>query len=126
MNTMTASAALASGRVRLANVRQMALVTAKTRALWVLAMFVFITFIAIIRIGQLGVSQGAPERTSMADALLPSRGEITDRRGTSAVGKAKLLEHAISPATGGSKNYIQQPMPRRGADHCPTKTEPLR
>ena len=81
MNTMTASAALASGRVQLANVRQMALVTAKIRALWVLAGFVFITFIAIIRIGQLGVSEGAPERTSMAEALLPSRGEITDRNG---------------------------------------------
>ncbi len=81
MNTMTASAALASGRVRLANVRQMSLVTAKMRVLWVLGGFVFMTFVAIIRIGQLGISEVAPERTSMAQALLPSRGEITDRNG---------------------------------------------
>jgi cell division protein FtsI (penicillin-binding protein 3) len=81
MNTMTASAALASGRVRLANVRQTSLVTAKMRVLWVLGGFVFMTFVAIIRIGQLGISEVAPERTSMAQALLPSRGEITDRNG---------------------------------------------
>ncbi len=81
MNTMTASAALASGRVQLANVRQNALVTAKVRTLWVLAGFVFMTFVAIIRVGQLGISEDAPERTSMAQALLPSRGEITDRNG---------------------------------------------
>jgi cell division protein FtsI (penicillin-binding protein 3) len=81
MNTMTASAALASGRVQLANVRQISLVTAKVRTLWVVAGFVFMTFVAIIRIGQLGISEDAPERTSMAQALLPSRGEITDRNG---------------------------------------------
>ncbi|WP_295525430.1 penicillin-binding protein 2 [Novosphingobium sp. Chol11] len=81
MNGMTASAALASGRVRLANVRQISLVTAKMRVLWVLGGFVFMTFVAIIRIGQLGISEVAPERTSMAQALLPSRGEIADRNG---------------------------------------------
>nr|WP_206069367.1 penicillin-binding protein 2 [Novosphingobium olei] len=78
---MTASAAIASGRVQLANVRQRSLVTAKVRALWVLLLFVFATLTALVRIGQLGLFEDAPERRSMAEALLPPRGEITDRNG---------------------------------------------
>ncbi|MCW1381272.1 penicillin-binding protein 2 [Novosphingobium sp. KCTC 2891] len=81
MNALTASAAIASGRVQLANVRQRSLVTAKVRVLWVLLLFVFATLTAIVRIAQLGLFEDAPERRSMADALLPPRGEITDRNG---------------------------------------------
>lgn len=81
MNALTASAAIASGRVQLANVRQRSLVTAKVRALWVLVLFVFATLTALVRIGQLGLFEDAPERRSMAEALLPPRGEITDRNG---------------------------------------------
>ena len=81
MNALTASAAIASGRVQLANVRQRSLVTAKVRALWVLLLFVFATLTALVRIVQLGLFEDAPERRSMAEALLPPRGEITDRNG---------------------------------------------
>ncbi|WP_225204849.1 peptidoglycan D,D-transpeptidase FtsI family protein [Novosphingobium huizhouense] len=81
MNALTASAAIASGRVQLANVRQRSLVTAKVRALWVLLLFVFATLTALVRIAQLGLFEDAPERRSMAEALLPPRGEITDRNG---------------------------------------------
>lgn len=81
MNSMTASAAIATGRVQLANVRHNALVTARVRALWVMLIFVFITLTACVRLGQLGLFEQTPERTSMADALLPPRGEITDRHG---------------------------------------------
>lgn len=81
MNALTASAAIASGRVQLANVRQRSLVTAKLRVLVVLLLFVFVTVAALGRIVQLGLFEDAPDRRSMADALLPSRGEITDRNG---------------------------------------------
>ncbi|WP_226017184.1 penicillin-binding protein 2 [Novosphingobium sp. FKTRR1] len=85
MNTLTASAAIASGNatraVRLANVRQQSLVTAKVRVLWVLLIFVFVTLTALVRVAQLGVFQQTPERTSMAEALLPARGDIIDRNG---------------------------------------------
>jgi len=81
VNALTASAAIATGRVQLANVRQKSLVTAKIRALWVLVLFVFATLTAMVRLGQLGLFEQTPERTSMAEALLPARGEITDRNG---------------------------------------------
>ena len=51
MNSLTASAAIATGRVQLANVRQRALVTARLRVLWVMLAFVFITLTACVRIG---------------------------------------------------------------------------
>lgn len=81
MNSLTASAAIATGRVQLANVRQNALVTARLRALWIMLLFVFVTLTACVRIAQLGLFEQTPERTSLAEALLPSRGEITDRNG---------------------------------------------
>ncbi len=81
MNALTASAAIATGRVQLANVRQIALATARVRALWVMLLFVFTALTACVRIGQLGLFEQTPERASLAEALLPSRGEITDRNG---------------------------------------------
>lgn len=81
MNALTASAAIASGRVMLANVRQRSLVEAKVRALVVAGFILFIGFAALARIGQLGFFEGSPERRSLAEALLPPRGEITDRNG---------------------------------------------
>ncbi|RQW44225.1 MULTISPECIES: penicillin-binding protein 2 [unclassified Novosphingobium] len=81
MNALTASAAIASGRVQLANVRQSALLTAKKRALFILLAFVFLTATALMRVVQIGLFEGSPDRRSMADALVPERGEITDRNG---------------------------------------------
>lgn len=81
MNSLTASAAIATGRVQLANVRHTALNTARVRALWIMVLFIFATLTACVRIAQLGMFEQTPERTSLAEALLPSRGEITDRNG---------------------------------------------
>jgi cell division protein FtsI (penicillin-binding protein 3) len=81
MNALSASAAIASGRVQLANVRHTALITARVRALWIMLLFVFTALTACVRIGQIGLFEQAPERASLAEALLPSRGEITDRNG---------------------------------------------
>ena len=81
MNQLTASAAIATGRVQLASVRQRALVTAKLRVLMVAIGFVFAALTAVVRIAQLGLFEQAPDRRSLAEALLPPRGEITDRNG---------------------------------------------
>lgn len=81
MNALTASAAIASGRVRLANVRQRTLVEAKVRVLVVAFLFLFTGMAALARIAQLGLFEDPPERRSLAEALLPPRGEITDRNG---------------------------------------------
>ncbi len=81
MNALTASAAIASGRVRLANVRQRSLVEAKVRVLVVAFLFLLTGAAALTRIVQLGLFEEPPERRSLAEALLPPRGEITDRNG---------------------------------------------
>jgi cell division protein FtsI (penicillin-binding protein 3) len=81
VNALTASAAIASGRVKLANVRQRSLVEAKMRVLLVASLFLFAGVAAFVRILQLGFFEDAPERRSLAEALLPPRGEITDRNG---------------------------------------------
>ncbi|GHC88293.1 peptidoglycan D,D-transpeptidase FtsI family protein [Novosphingobium pokkalii] len=81
MNQLTASAAIATGRVQLASVRQRLLVTAKVRVLVVAVGFVFLTLTALVRLTQLGLFEQAPDRRSLAEALLPPRGEITDRNG---------------------------------------------
>lgn len=81
MNTLTASSAIATGRVQLANVRQRSLVTAKLRVLVIVALLLFAALTAVGRIVQLGVTEQAPEGQSMAERLLPPRGEITDRNG---------------------------------------------
>jgi cell division protein FtsI (penicillin-binding protein 3) len=49
--------------------------------LLVAAGFTAIAFLALVRIAWIGVVQPAPTEHSMAQALLPPRGEITDRNG---------------------------------------------
>lgn len=81
MNALTISTAISTGRVELVNTRQRSLFTARFRVLWVVAIFTLIALIALMRIAYIGVVQPGPARTSMAEALLPPRGEITDRNG---------------------------------------------
>ncbi len=84
MNMMTALPAvpaIPTGRVRSVNLRAQLLWTARLRVLWVLTGFALITLIALVRIAALGFAGQVPQRTSLQDALLPSRGEITDRHG---------------------------------------------
>ena len=84
MNGMAAIAAAPSipaGRAGSVNLRARLLLTARLRVLWLFGGFALITMIALLRIASLGFVGHAPERTSLQDALLPPRGEITDRNG---------------------------------------------
>lgn len=71
---------LPKGR-RIVDYRRNALLQARLRALLVGGAFVAVAGIAVLRIGWLGVVQPAPAQASMAEALLPPRGELTDRNG---------------------------------------------
>ena len=81
MNALTISTAISTGRVELVNTRQRSLFTARLRVLLVLGIFTLIASLALLRIAWIGVVQPGPSQTSMAEALLPSRGEISDRHG---------------------------------------------
>ncbi len=81
MTSLTVSTAISTGRVQLVNVRQRSLLVAKVRLYFVVAAFSFIAIVALIRIVWLGLSGDVPGRQSMADAMLPPRGEIVDRNG---------------------------------------------
>lgn len=84
MSAMAAVAAVPSipaGRVQRVNLRAQLLWTARFRILWVMAVFALVTLIALTRIVALAFDGQAPERTSLAEALLPPRGEISDRNG---------------------------------------------
>ncbi|MDR2857855.1 MAG: penicillin-binding protein 2 [Novosphingobium sp.] len=81
---MTAAAiatTITPGRRQLANVRQRTLLVAKWRVLWVLGLFALIAACAMARIGWLGLFDSTLRSDSLADALLPRRGEIVDRNG---------------------------------------------
>ncbi|OCC25204.1 peptidoglycan glycosyltransferase [Croceicoccus estronivorus] len=81
MTALSVSTAISSGRVALVNVRQRSLLTARLRVLWVVAGFVLVAIAALARIGILGLFEDAPQSRSLSEALLPPRGEITDRNG---------------------------------------------
>jgi cell division protein FtsI (penicillin-binding protein 3) len=81
MNAMTFDAGFAPSRIRLVDIRHRQLLTAQLRMLLLAAGFAGIAFLALIRIAWIGVVQPAPAEHSMAQALLPARGEITDRNG---------------------------------------------
>ena len=68
-------------RAQLIAIRQHGMNVARMRILWITLGFAFLALIAIIRIGFLGMSDRAVAATSLADALMPERGEITDRNG---------------------------------------------
>ncbi|WP_337661475.1 peptidoglycan D,D-transpeptidase FtsI family protein [Erythrobacter sp. Alg231-14] len=58
------------------------LVTARLRLLVIIGVFACVALVALMRVGYLGFVGAAPSETNLADALLPPRGEITDRNGT--------------------------------------------
>ncbi|MEH6723556.1 MAG: penicillin-binding transpeptidase domain-containing protein, partial [Qipengyuania sp.] len=73
--------AVASGRVQLVTIRQQSLTLARWRVLWIALGFAFVALLALVRIGYLGMSDDGLRGTSLEEALLPPRGEITDRNG---------------------------------------------
>ena len=81
MNAFAVQVQVPTGRVQLVDVRRRALLMAQLRVLLIGVVFLAIAAAALLRIAWLGVVQPAPNHRSMADALLPPRGEITDRNG---------------------------------------------
>jgi cell division protein FtsI (penicillin-binding protein 3) len=81
MNALTFNAGFAPSRIRLVDIRRRLLLTAQLRMLLLGGGFLLVAAIALMRIAWLGVVQPAPAEHSMAQALLPPRGEITDRNG---------------------------------------------
>ena len=81
MNAFAVQVQVPTGRIQLVDVRRRALLMAQLRVLLIGLVFLAIAVAAIMRIAWLGVVQPAPNQRSMADALLPPRGEITDRNG---------------------------------------------
>ncbi|MCT2560155.1 penicillin-binding protein 2 [Tsuneonella sp. YG55] len=61
--------------------RQRSLSTARLRVLFVAVLFAVLAAAAILRIGYLGLTGSGRPVTSFEEALLPPRGEITDRNG---------------------------------------------
>ncbi|GGD98367.1 peptidoglycan glycosyltransferase [Tsuneonella deserti] len=81
MNALTVSTAIYSGRVQLVTVRQRSLTVARLRVLLVAALFAALALAAVVRIAFLGLTDATHTATSFYEALLPPRGEITDRNG---------------------------------------------
>ena len=81
MTAVAASRPTGNGQLPLVDYRRKSLLTARLRVLMIAAGFLLIATSAMARITWLGVIQPAPTETSMADALLPARGELTDRNG---------------------------------------------
>ena len=73
--------AMLSSRVHVVTERQKAMAQARLRVLWIALAFAFVTLVAMLRIGYLGLNEGGPQSTSLEEALLPPRGEIVDRNG---------------------------------------------
>src|SRR5690606_29270664 len=63
-------------------VRRKSLLVARLRVLALIAGFTLVALAALLRIAWIGLVDRAPEERTMAEALLPPRGEISDRNGT--------------------------------------------
>jgi cell division protein FtsI (penicillin-binding protein 3) len=81
MTAISVSTTITTRRSQLVNVRQRSLLVAKWRVLWVLTLFAAIAACALLRIGYIGVVQPAPRSQSLAEAMMPERGDIVDRNG---------------------------------------------
>jgi cell division protein FtsI (penicillin-binding protein 3) len=81
MSPFAAQPAIPAGRIELVHLRTRSLLTARWRVLWIAAIFGVVACAALARIVWLGFAGEAPRRTSLEEALLPPRGEITDRHG---------------------------------------------
>jgi cell division protein FtsI (penicillin-binding protein 3) len=81
VNAFAIVAPAVSCRTRLVDERRRALLHAQWRVLLVGLAFLLLAAVGLLRIAFIGLVQPAPLQRSMADALLPPRGEITDRNG---------------------------------------------
>lgn len=81
MTSIAVSTTISSGRGALMNVRARSLLMAKWRVLWVILGFLFIAFIATLRILYLGFFADAPAQQQFGTLLVPARADIVDRNG---------------------------------------------
>ena len=81
MSAVGVVTSLPETRHRLVNARQRTITVAKLRLLLVLCGFFLVALTAIVRIAWIGLFEEPPASVSMAEALLPDRGEIVDRNG---------------------------------------------
>lgn len=110
MTSISISTTIATGRRQLVNVRAQSLLTAKWRVLWVLALFAAISACALLRIAFLGAFESLPSNRSMADALLPPRGEIVDRNGVPLARAFNAYALWFNPnALGGGTPLVKSP-----------------
>ena len=110
MNALTFSTAIYSGRVQLVTIRQRSLTVARLRVLLVAAAFAFLAALAILRIGYLGLTDAKHNPTSFEEALLPPRGEITDRNGQPLARAFPAFALWFNPtALGGGSALVKSP-----------------
>ena len=81
MTTFAAPQPIIAGQAGRIDHRRRALLVARLRLLLVAFAFALVAAAAFLRIAWIGTVEQAPIEQSMADALLPPRGEITDRNG---------------------------------------------
>lgn len=81
MTSIAVSTTISSGRGALMNVRARSLLMAKWRVLWIILGFLFIAFIAVMRILYLGFFADAPAQQQFGTLLVPARADIVDRNG---------------------------------------------
>ena len=110
MNAISVSATVTSGRRQLVNVRQRSLLMAKWRVLWVLVLFAVIALCALLRIVVLGLFEPAHASRTMAEALLPPRGDIVDRNGVPLARAFPAYALWFNPgAMGGGSPLVKSP-----------------
>jgi cell division protein FtsI (penicillin-binding protein 3) len=97
MTAAAMHAGAAGGRYIVATHRQRALLTAKWRAVWLLALFTAVATAAIARVGWIALVGEAPRSMSLTEALLPDRGEIVDRNGVKLAGDIKAYALRFNP-----------------------------
>lgn len=73
--------AITARRASVTNIRREALLTAQMRVLMIAGGFALVAGVAVLRIGYFGLTDHAARITSLEEALLPPRGEISDRNG---------------------------------------------
>ena len=81
MTSIAVSTTISSGRGALMNVRARSLLMAKWRVLWVIFGFLFVAFVAMLRILYLGFFADAPAQQQFGTLLVPARADIVDRNG---------------------------------------------
>ena len=81
MNTVAVNTTFSSTRSSASSRRRRSLNIARLRVLWIAIIFGCVATAAVARIGYLGISDNSIRTATLADALLPPRGELTDRNG---------------------------------------------